>query len=166
MENLRKIGRAKEDGISIDILQTQVAFSKLGMVTLGVTESTGDARFERGSMVRDKKLLGDQMEWAQPFKDGKTHGVFVICAKGTFLFDSEVIHCHCLLRRIGKDTCTKGKDDIIKLFGASIEVRLTDILSGNVRPGDDAGKEHFGWQDSLSQPALRYVSPSIYRQLC
>ena len=41
---------------------------------------------------------------------------------------------------------------ITALFGASIQ--LSFKIDGNVRPGTQKGKEHFGYQDGISQPVV------------
>ena len=46
-------------------------------------------------------------------------------------------------------------------FGPSIEV--VTVLEGDERPKDQAGHEHFGFLDGISQPALRSALVSIYK---
>ncbi|KAH7908198.1 hypothetical protein BJ138DRAFT_390834 [Hygrophoropsis aurantiaca] len=136
-QNLREIFRAKSDDREVDIPMTQIAFSRLGLNALGVNEPTGDPRFDRGPMLQDKYILGDRSDWDPLFNDANTHGLITVCAKG-------------------KETFGKAKDDIIRLFQPSIrDLKPSDIVEGNVRPGENKGKEHFGYLDSLSQPSLR-----------
>ncbi|KAH7922349.1 Dyp-type peroxidase [Leucogyrophana mollusca] len=146
-EALRTISKAKEDGSETDIVMTQIAFSRLGMNALGESGRTGDPRFDKGSMRQDKDVLGDKSDWDQPFESASTHGVVMVCAKG-------------------KATYAKGKEDIISLFKSSIQVlQTTDVVEGNVRPGEFKGHEHFGYLDSLSEPALRGLSHAYPGQI-
>lgn len=46
-----------------------------------------------------------------------------------------------------------ASQDVVALFKSSITVMQT--LEGIARPGQLAGHEHFGYEDGISQPALR-----------
>ncbi|KAH7912670.1 hypothetical protein BJ138DRAFT_749872 [Hygrophoropsis aurantiaca] len=146
-QNLRSIYTAKAAGREVDIPMTQIAFSRVGINTLGEKGRTGDPRFDKGSMREDKYILGDRSDWDDVFEKGGTHGVIMVCAKG-------------------QATYSQGKQAIINQFKSSIKVlKTSDIIEGNVRPGVNKGKEHFGYQDSLSQPALRGLSHAFPGQL-
>lgn len=82
ISNLQTISAAKARGQLADIIQNQVAFSRAGLNKLGLTEALGDARFDGGSMRRDKEALGDQREWSDIFDPGTVDGVFILAASG------------------------------------------------------------------------------------
>ena len=50
-----------------------------------------------------------------------------------------------------ESTCKTEADEIIKLFGDSIEENPV-VMEGRVRDGET---EFFGYRDGISQPALR-----------
>jgi len=57
--------------------------------------------------------------------------------------------------------------DVERSFGQSI--KSITVISGKVRPDPHQNKEHFGFRDGISQPALRYdsITPAmeIWRSL-
>ncbi|KAK2466539.1 hypothetical protein APHAL10511_001401 [Amanita phalloides] len=115
--------------------QWQIAFSRIGINLLGVTEGTGDMRFDANPMMYDKEFLGDHEEWDDPFQKGGLHGVISIAA--------------CTPEELM--TWTK---DAIDLFGSSTTYTT---VGGKVRPGMMDGHEHFGFLDGIGQPAPRGV---------
>lgn len=60
---------------------TQIAFTRLGLRTLGVSEATGDARLDAGAMRNDKPELGDGGPWDPIYDSKQIHGVLLICTK-------------------------------------------------------------------------------------
>ena len=139
----------------LDVPLTQIAFSRLGMNVLGVTGNVGDDRFDTHNMLDDKVLLGDQGVWDPVFSTGGLHGVVIVCAKGELpLFNTD---CFTLLLIIaclsGKSTYDQAVQATKDVFKASIDVK--GVVEGNVRPGTERGKEHFGFQDGISEPAPR-----------
>ncbi|KIK52446.1 hypothetical protein GYMLUDRAFT_208034 [Collybiopsis luxurians FD-317 M1] len=109
----------------------RIAFSRMGMDYLDVRDETGDARFGHRAMRDDKDMLGDQMQWDPEFNKK----------------DFDPVHG------------SANKDDgtaLHALFGTSIKVVI--VLGGRARPGDNAGHEHFGYKDGISQPALRKLT--------
>ncbi|KAK2462141.1 hypothetical protein APHAL10511_005839 [Amanita phalloides] len=123
---------------SVDQAQFQIAFSRAGLNALGVTEGTGDTRFDTRPMSGDKGFLGDQGEWDDPFTSGDLHGVITVAGHTA-------------------DKCTEWSNQVIQLFGSSITVAGGKPVEGRTRPGDMKGHEHFGFKDGISQPALRGV---------
>ncbi|KAK2462146.1 hypothetical protein APHAL10511_005844 [Amanita phalloides] len=138
---LDKANKSKQQNANsprIDQAQFQIAFSRAGLTALGVTQGTGDARFDTTSMLQDKKFLGDQRTWDEPFQTGGLHGVITIGGNSP-------------------ETCTKGFNDVKQLFGSSITVAGGKPVEGRARPGNMKGHEHFGYMDGVSQPAMRGV---------
>lgn len=141
---LQAISASKDSGGGdVDIIMTQIAFSQLGLKTLGIGK-TGDTRFDAGSMLGDRKFLGDQGPWDSVFDPATIHGVIMVCAKS-------------------QDKVDSGVQTIKDTFSASWEIKQT--LSGNARPGKYKGKEHFGYQDGVSQPSLRGLTTPHRGQL-
>ncbi|KAG9028337.1 hypothetical protein FRB95_006564 [Tulasnella sp. JGI-2019a] len=121
-----------------NIVQTQIAFSRLGLDFLGETEEIQDLYFDRGPMFHDRKLMGDQSAWDPLFSRTNVHVVILVAAK-----------CEA--------TCKIAVDELVAQISPSVKNPETDIsiLHGRVRPGPHKGHEHFGFMDGISQPALR-----------
>ncbi|KAJ7201685.1 fungal peroxidase [Mycena pura] len=111
-----------------------VAFSQTGLTALGVTDALGDSAYA-GGQFSDLKNLGDpgSTNWVPQFTGTGIHGVFL------FASDTE---------------------DNIDAAVASLEAALGDCitkvytLQGAARPGTEAGHEHFGYLDGISNPAV------------
>ncbi|KAF8225253.1 Dyp-type peroxidase [Tricholoma matsutake] len=124
-----------------------IAFSHKAFVKLGIDDSvlTGDANYLRGQK-KDAESLGDKgtgsganfaPDWDAAFlKD--IHGVILVSG-GT--------------REAVEDALKKAK----QAFGlSSSESSIQEVISiiGDVRPGKESGHEHFGFLDSISNPAV------------
>jgi Dyp-type peroxidase family len=136
IDNIQKIHDKSEQ--SKDIVSTQIAFSKAGLIVLGNNKDFGDPHFDRGPMRREKKILGDMSDWDPVFEkaneDEGPHGVILVTTKV-------------------EDTIKIQSEEIIKLFNDSIEEEF-EVMDGRVREGET---EFFGFRDGISQPALRGV---------
>ncbi|KAF9893476.1 hypothetical protein FE257_010788 [Aspergillus nanangensis] len=122
----------KDPGVGINI-----AFSSKGMDELG----WGRGTLKRGETLKDRSWdvgmktdmldqgRDDAQDWTTP--DG-IHGVFLICGS--------------------KAQVEEG----VKLIESRLKDAIThlDSMTGNVRPGDCRGYEHFGFKDTISQPAM------------
>ena len=84
-QDLEKIHtQGKED---LDIVSHGIAFSKAGLKKLNVLDKLGDPHFDQGSLVIEKKQIGDMEEYDTVFaSDGNTHGVILITAGGKLDF--------------------------------------------------------------------------------
>ncbi|KAJ7512546.1 fungal peroxidase [Mycena galericulata] len=117
-----------------------IAFSQTGLTALGVTESLGDAAFAGGQFA-DLSNLGDpgSTDWVPQFAGTTIHGVILFASDTVDNINSEVASLESAL-------------------GSSITQLYT--LQGAARPGSEAGHEHFGFQDGISNPAVTgFVSP-------
>nr|7ANV_A Chain A, ancestral D-type dye decolorizing peroxidase [Geotrichum candidum] len=126
-----------------------IAFSHAGLKKLGINDDNlGDTAFKAGQLA-DAQNLGDPgtgnagakfvPDWDPAFKEKDIHGVILVAG------DSH-------------ETVDKKLQEIEAIFGvggphASIHEVLT--IQGDVRPGDEKGHEHFGFQDGISQPAVK-----------
>lgn len=54
----------------------------------------------------------------------------------------------------GVGTVNSGVQTIRNTFGTSVDIK-EPVMRGNVRPGENKGHEHFGYDDGVSQPSLR-----------
>ncbi|KAF5367752.1 hypothetical protein D9758_009862 [Tetrapyrgos nigripes] len=119
-----------------------IAFSKTGLDTLGVTDDLGDISFNGGQFT-DATALGDPGtgNWVPGFAGTNIHGVLLL-ASGTV------------------DNINDELASIQSALGDSI----TEIyrLQGAARPGDQEGHEHFGFMDGISQPAVNGFTPDVH----
>lgn len=96
-EHLLAINAAKGTGAkAVDIAQYQIAFTRMGLNFLGVSENTGDVRFDTRCMRDDKSFLGDTGQWDSIFDKipfdaangsvkndtGALHGVITVAGSG------------------------------------------------------------------------------------
>jgi Dyp-type peroxidase family len=115
---------------SDDVVSTEIGFSRAGVTYLGVRDNIGDPHFDQGSMRNEKDLLGDLADYDRVFNEKKIHGVILVTAKK-------------------QDTCLAEANTIGKIFSSSVKIEET--IEGRVRSDQT---EHFGFKDSISQPAL------------
>nr|AZJ17935.1 dye-decolorizing peroxidase [Irpex lacteus] len=117
-----------------------VAFSRTGLSTLGVKDNLGDNAFNAGQFADAEGLGDDTGVWESAFKGTHIHGVFLI---GSDQDEFLQTYTH----------------DLNALFGSSLSVEYT--LDAAARPGPEAGHEHFGFLDGISNPAVTgFDSPS------
>jgi Dyp-type peroxidase family len=112
-----------------------LAFSATGLKALNVAGDLGDAPFASGQFA-DATNLGDPgtNNWVQAFKGTNIHGVFLIASKDWANVNAT-------------------KAEIASIFGS--DVTFVHELQGQARPGAEAGHEHFGFMDGISQPAVK-----------
>ncbi|KAJ7034781.1 dye-decolorizing peroxidase precursor [Mycena alexandri] len=116
------------------ITALNIAFSQTGLNALGATDYLGDPVFRSGQF-QDLAFLGDACPatWVPEFVGTGIHGVFL------FASDSD-------------DNINDAVTSLESTLGDSITKVYT--LSGGARPGDEAGHEHFGYLDGISNPAI------------
>ncbi|KAI8630617.1 Dyp-type peroxidase [Xylariaceae sp. FL1651] len=121
-----------------------IAFTQKGLAVLGITDDIKDDVFKKG-MVADVDNLGDDLsDWDADFKKD-IHGVFLITANSTLVLERTLDRIKGIFRVGHKD--------------AAIE-EVTH-LTGHTRPGAQDGHEHFGFNDGLSQPAVKDVDAGV-----
>ncbi|KAJ7669280.1 fungal peroxidase [Mycena polygramma] len=116
------------------ITALNVAFSQTGLKALNVTESLGDTAFAGGQFA-DLKNLGDpgSTNWVPQFAGTGIHGVFLFASDTVANINAAVAS---LESNLG--------DSITKVYD----------LPAAARPGSEAGHEHFGYQDGISNPGV------------
>ena len=155
-QDLEKIHtQEKED---LDIVSLGIAFSKAGLKKLNVLDKLGDPHFDQGSLVMEKKQIGDLEEYDTVFaSNGNTHGVILVTAGGKLDFvdfrpQTAKMSFHLLiLFSIEQDTC-KTKTEYVTGTIFKNSIKVVTFYEGRCLKDD---REHFGWRDNISQPALK-----------
>lgn len=115
------------------IVCLNLAFTRTGLVSLGITANLGDTPFNRGQFA-DASNLGDVLSnWISAFAGTKVHGVFLIASDSSSNLVAMV-----------KWLETLFGTDMTKLY----------TLQGNIRPPPNDGHEMFGFLDGIGQPAV------------
>ncbi|TGJ80762.1 dyp-type peroxidase [Xylaria hypoxylon] len=121
-----------------------ISFSQKGLVALGITDNIGDDVFKQG-MLADASGLGDDLsDWDADFKK-EIHAVIIVTANSTSVLERTLDHIKSIFRVGHKDTTIQ---------------EVTRLL-GQTRPGAEDGHEHFGFNDGLSQPAVKDVDAGV-----
>ncbi|GAB1527441.1 dye-decolorizing heme-containing peroxidase [Rhizoctonia solani] len=124
-----------------------IAFSKSGLKELDITEDLGDQPFALGQL-RDAENLGDDgvteadgfhPSWEQAFKN-RVDGVLVIAGESWVSVAAKVAEAMAVL---------------------TTSVRVVYTLKGSVRPGEQKGHEHFGWEDGISNPVVEGIGEPL-----
>ncbi|CAK5278974.1 unnamed protein product [Mycena citricolor] len=111
-----------------------VAFSQTGLLALNITDDLGDAPFKTGQHA-DIPNIGDpsSANWQPEFAGTSIHGVFLFASDTQANIDAAIA-------------------DVETVLGSSITKLYT--IQGAARPGAEAGHEHFGYMDGISNPAV------------
>ncbi|KAJ7738214.1 fungal peroxidase [Mycena olivaceomarginata] len=122
------------------ITALNIAFSSSGLNALNVTDSLGDSAFAGGQFA-DLSNLGDpgSTNWVPEFAGTSIHGVFLFASDTVDNIDAAVSS---LESDLG--------DSITKVYS----------LQAAARPGSEAGHEHFGFSDGISNPAVNGFTAS------
>ncbi|KAI1346831.1 hypothetical protein F5Y01DRAFT_319408 [Xylaria sp. FL0043] len=143
-EGKKEAAEQKKQFPLIDNSGVNIAFSQKGLVALGITDDIGDDVFKKG-MLADAGNLGDDLsEWDADFKK-EIHGVIAITSNNKIILERALDHVKKIFR-IGQ-------------MDAAID-EVTRLL-GQTRPGTENGHEHFGFNDGLSQPAVKDVDAGV-----
>jgi Dyp-type peroxidase family len=123
----------------LPLVGVNIGFTQAGIQTLLPGVDLGDASFASGATAQ-AAAIGDPIDqndrpgtWDAQFLAATIHGAFLITGRTETEVDAE---WNTLRGSIG-GTAT-----------------VTYDRTGNVRPGAEAGHEHFGWQDGISQPGI------------
>ncbi|KAJ6571984.1 dye-decolorizing peroxidase precursor [Mycena capillaripes] len=116
------------------ITALNIAFSQSGLEALNVTDSLGDSAFA-GGQFKDLKNLGDpgSANWVPEFAGTGIHGVLLFASDTVENINTAVSNLE-----------SKLGDSITKVYS----------LQAAARPGSEAGHEHFGYLDGISNPAV------------
>ncbi|KAI1423342.1 hypothetical protein F5Y12DRAFT_757930 [Xylaria sp. FL1777] len=128
----------------IDNSGVNISFSQKGLVVLGITDDIGDDVFKMG-MLADAGALGDDItEWDADFKK-EIHGVIAIASNNKIVLGKTLDQIKRIFR-VGQKDATIAE--------------VTHLI-GQTRPGAESGHEHFGFNDGLSQPAVKDVDAGV-----
>jgi len=130
----------------LKLVGTNIAFSHTGLTVLGITDDLGDPIFSAGQLadasasfknngIADPGVVtGTTTDpaWEPAFKQ-QIHGCILVTGESKLTISERLLELETIL---------------IGTFKTVIQVE------GNVRPGAEAGHEHFGFQDCLSQPPV------------
>ncbi|KAJ7255242.1 fungal peroxidase [Mycena rebaudengoi] len=120
-----------------------IAFSQTGLTALGgsATQSLGDSFFSSGQFV-GASGLGDPgtANWVPEFAGSNIHGVILLASDTQANIDSTLASLKAAL-------------------GSSINEIYS--LQGAARPGNQAGHEHFGYLDGISNPAITGFTTTV-----
>ncbi|KAF8742316.1 hypothetical protein AX14_005186 [Amanita brunnescens Koide BX004] len=132
--------------VLIPLWGVNISFSHSGFVKLGISDKNlADAAFFAGQKV-DAETLGDkgtgtgktfEPDWLPQFKQD-IHGLIIFSGD-----------CHA--------TVDDKLNQVLNIFGfGTNESSVTEVfrITGDVRPGKEAGHEHFGFKDGISNPAV------------
>jgi Dyp-type peroxidase family len=142
--------KKKGDKTLITMVGVNIAFSHKGFLAMGIDDSnltSTEPNFLNGQKV-DAQALGD--------KNAGDESNFVPDWEPEFLQD---IHAVILISGDSHDTANKELQQIKEIFGLAGSANKPSIkevtsIVGDVRPGDEAGHEHFGFLDGISNPAV------------
>ncbi|KAG8731737.1 hypothetical protein FRC11_002635 [Ceratobasidium sp. 423] len=139
--------KSQQHGGLVSLAFLNIAFSKKGMDALGITEDLGDQPFADGQLA-DAKDLGDDGVaesdgfhplWENAFKH-RVDGVLVVAGESWLSVKAKVA-----------ETLAAFTNSVLVVYS----------LKGSVRPGDQKGHEHFGWEDGISNPVVKDIGEPL-----
>lgn len=149
VEHLKAICKEKlGNNQKLPIIFQQIAFTRAGLNLLGLTEKTGDGRFDVFCMRDNKTMLGDRMQWDKVFDKPGFDPIH-----GTANVDRGALHGVVVIAACDPEKVQEGVKAASELFSETIDIR--EVIEGKTRPGEMDGHEHFGYMDGISQPAMR-----------
>jgi len=125
----------------LTLAQANISFSAKGLAALGIPDELGDQFFTSGQLadataagtgLGDPTAADGSADWDPLFKQD-IHGCLTVTGESQLTINAQLATITLLL--LGA----------IKILGAE---------SGAVRPGNEAGHEHFGFDDGLSNPPI------------
>jgi Dyp-type peroxidase family len=136
--------QSKMVGQMATIASINISFSQQGLTQLGLVADIKDEAFEQGQFARAQSLGDDEQNWLPDFTQSTIHGLFEVIGY-------PATHVQGVLR-----------DKIKGPLGDSITVIFEHYA--HVRPGDEKGHEHFGFNDGISQPYVQFEDDGNKRQ--
>ncbi|CUA72642.1 Peroxidase 2 [Rhizoctonia solani] len=139
--------KSQQPGALIPLAFLNIAFSKKGLDALGITDDLGNQPFAQGQLD-DAKDLGDDgvtetdgfhPNWETAFKH-RVDGVFVVAGESWASINVKIL-------------------EVMLAFTSAF--RIVYRLKGSVRPGNQKGHEHFGWEDGISNPAIKGIGEPL-----
>jgi Dyp-type peroxidase family len=130
----------------LELVGTNIAFSHTGLLALGITDDLGDPVFTAGQLADASNNfanngLGDPGVVTGSITDPAWDPAFKLTIHGVILITGDSLV-----------TLQARSTQLDIILVGSVKKLIT--VSGNVRPGAEAGHEHFGFLDCLSQPPI------------
>ncbi|KAI0070456.1 Dyp-type peroxidase [Panus rudis PR-1116 ss-1] len=125
-----------------------IAFSQFALNKLGIKDNIGDAVYQAGQKA-DAQNLGDKgttgttgflPAWDAPFLQ-PIDGLIIVAGDSQLSIDAKLVQAKLTL-------------------GFGLITKEVFSITGNVRPGDEKGHEHFGFLDGISNPAINNLDTS------
>jgi len=131
------VAQAKTKYEMATIAAITVSFSQQGLSKLLSDADPKDQAFGDGQLKRAPSLGDDTDKWLPNFKDNVIHGLFEVTG-----------YPEAYLRQVVQE----------KIKGPLADTAITVIFehSGQVRPGKEKGHEHFGFNDGISLPFVKF----------
>ncbi|KAJ4303435.1 dye-decolorizing heme-containing peroxidase [Kalmusia sp. IMI 367209] len=127
----------------VTVRGVNIAFSAKGLQRLNFMDDLKESLFTDG-MKNGAAALGDI--------GTQRDGSFVPDWDPTFMGE---IHGVTLVTGESRDTVDQELADVKKILSGSVKEIST--VTGDVRPGQEAGNEHFGYKDGVSDPSVQDV---------
>ncbi|PVH96478.1 peroxidase TAP [Periconia macrospinosa] len=124
----------------VTVSGVNIAFSAKGLSKIGLTETIGDSLFQSGQRA-DAEGLGDEGTGTGSSYQPKWDADFL-----------QEIHGVALITGDSHETVDEKLKSVKDLLSGSIKELHT--ITGDVRPDDQKGHEHFGYKDGISNPAV------------
>jgi Dyp-type peroxidase family len=128
--------QAKTKNEMASLAGINVSFSQKGLSKLLSNADTKDDAFQQGQLPRATTLGDDTGKWLHQFKDHPIDGLFEVTGYPATHIQNVV------------------REKIKPLRDTAITVIFEH--SGQVRPGKEKGHEHFGFNDGISQPFVKF----------
>ncbi|GJJ15328.1 hypothetical protein Clacol_009604 [Clathrus columnatus] len=110
-----------------------MAFSQTGLHKLGIQDNLNDTVFSGGQFADAPNLAESTNTWVSQFKGTSIHGVYITASDSS-------------------NSLMQQNSALQTVLGTTIQVVYS--IQGQARPGDQAGHEHFGFLDGISQPTI------------
>ncbi|GJJ09329.1 hypothetical protein Clacol_003551 [Clathrus columnatus] len=110
-----------------------MALSQSGLDKLGIHDNLNDTIFSGGQFADAPNLAELTDTWVSQFKGTSIHGVYITASDAS-------------------DSLMQQNSAVQTVLGTTISVVYS--IQGQARPGDQAGHEHFGFLDGISQPTI------------
>jgi len=153
-DDIKKHKEGGKGGL-LEMVGVNIALSYTGLHAIGISDEkmagtslSADGGIFKNGAVKDAPALNDPMDGDKPKWDKE----FLEQIDGVILVAGD------------SDKTTKKKiQEVTKVFGHgnNSSIHIVRSIDGSVRPGDQNGHEHFGFQDGISNPLVIGFDPVV-----